>query len=696
MLIRHLIMANALLERICRKILIVFVLHGFAGEAFSLHSFFPTSHLASHSVIGASKSKRMTALLSSTTEQQQTTPSSTRNKNDVRSVSPYSIEEQWEALNSLVEGSGNPAFDARHIFGYGNPNHDLSMLQTLTATRLLDSRRSPNKLSIQELESQAQIFRKQHGPALNLQLAIQQQAVERNTIALAAEFKRASPSKGIMASDISITAAHQASIYAEAGATIISVLTEPRWFLGSFDDLTEARLATASEHGRPVILCKEFIVEEYLIAQAAAAGADTCLLIVAVTPQHLLARLIAYARKLGMEPLVEVHAMIELDVALACGAKVIGVNNRNLHTFQMDMGTSERIATEMRRRNLQLRTDYTLCALSGMSSADDVHRYRKAGLQMCLIGESLMRSPNPSLAIAGLCLNEEDYKKSVSTSNKDSMSVVGGAYTGGMKLIKVCGITSPDDAIVACQAGANLIGVIFAEKSKRKVTPQEAKAVVEAVRKFGERRERHAFELGARGEDPMRHLVRSSQDLVETATTRRPLVVGVFQNQDSEYIARMVEECGLDLVQLHGKEGFAAANPARCGGVPAIRVVDITIDPETGKAASTAVEEILGRITNDPIAILLDTAIKGKEGGGGTSTVFDWSIAQAVQNAGLPVLVAGGLTTDNVGTCVTSLRPFGIDVSSGVELTARAKNHDSVRAFVCMARQASVVANQGF
>ncbi|KAL7575941.1 hypothetical protein ACA910_000737 [Epithemia clementina (nom. ined.)] len=641
---------------------------------------------------------------------------------DAKSVSPYSKADQWEALNALLKGSNDPEFDARHIYGYGTVDHEPSMLQTVTATRLLDFQKLKSEKdapSQQQLEEQARAFRAQHGPVLNLQTVIQKQAAQ-DTMALAAEFKRASPSKGLMASDLSLPAAQQTSQYAQAGANIISVLTEPRWFLGSFDDLTQTRLATAAtvkeinpHQERPAILCKEFIAEEYLIAQAAAAGADTCLLIVAVIPQQLLQRLIEYARSLDMEPLVEVHTLQELDVALAAGAIVIGVNNRNLHTFQMDLSTSEKIAADLTRRQLDFQTNYTLCALSGMSSAADVHRYRQAGLQMCLIGESLMRSPNPSQAIASLCLNAADYENfnQQASNNKDRpLSSVSGAYTAGLQLIKVCGITKPEDATVACQAGANLIGVILAEKSKRKVSPEQAKAVVAAVRAFGERPERHDFARSSAGANgsahpALLHLLGKSRQLAQGATSRRPLVVGVFQNQEPEFIAQMVQECGFDLVQLHGNEGYAAANPEKCGGVPAIRVVDIYTDPTstvTSEGASensgsaAAVEEILSNLSSEPMVILLDTAIKGASSGGGTSTTFDWTLAQAVQNAGLPVLVAGGLTPDNVVDCVTSIRPFGVDVSSGVEKSPGVKDHDSVRNFVQSARQASNKANQSF
>ena len=528
-------------------------------------------------------------------------------------------------------------------------------------------------------------FSSQHGPMLNLQKVIQSQYPR---MALAAEFKRASPSKGDIGPNLN--AGEQAEKYASGGANIISVLTEPRWFKGSLEDMTQVRLQTTGKsYDRPAVLRKEFTVNKYQITEGIAAGADTILLIVAVLPQQLLKELIDHARSLGMEPLVEVHASSELEVALQAGAKVIGINNRNLHTFQMDLQNTEHVADMLTKQGCVFdhndpNSEYTICSLSGMSTAFDVDRYRKINVGMCLIGESLMRAADPSAAIAGLCLDPEDFAA--------SRAVAGGAYTGGTKLVKVCGVTNSDDALVACQAGANLIGVIFVPKSKRCVSTDQAKSVVQAVRTFGERTARTSLSI-SKQESPLNHLVSCSYSLEDAS--RRPMVVGVFQNQSPEFIREMVEECGLDLVQLHGNEGMEAANAESCG-VPAIRVVDIETDPETGKAAENAAEKLLESLSADPVAILLDTSIKGAKAGGGTGVTFDWSIAEKIQNAGLPVIIAGGLTPENVQDAVGSVRPWGIDVSSGVEATPGTKDHGKVTDFVGGARKAAIEASKGF
>jgi anthranilate synthase/indole-3-glycerol phosphate synthase/phosphoribosylanthranilate isomerase len=195
------------------------------------------------------------------------------------------------------------------------------------------------------------------------------------------------------------------------------------------------------------------------------------------------------------------------------------------------------------------------------------------------------------------------------------------------------------------------------------------------------------------GDQPLPRLVASARALEDAA--KRPLVVGVFQNQSPEFIQQMVAECGLDLVQLHGSEGMAAANVAKCHA-PAIRVVDIETDPGTGKASKDAVETLLKSVTTDPLAILLDTSIKGSKEGGGTGVTFDWSIAQQLQDQGLPVIIAGGLSVDNIKDAVGTIRPWGVDVSSGVEASPGKKDLPKVEAFVKNARDAAIEASKGF
>lgn len=212
-----------------------------------------------------------------------------------------------------------------------------------------------------------------------------------NSIALLAEIKRASPSKGDLVDPA--TAPSSASIglsYALAGASVISVLTEPKWFKGSLEDMRAVRAAVDSLPNRPAVLRKDFILDPYQIDEARVYGADTVLLIVAMLTDEKLAELYNYSLSRGMEPLVEVNNADELARALKVGAKVIGVNNRNLHDFEVDMGTTSRMADVIKEKYGS--EDVILIALSGITGREDVVRYASQGVGAVLVGESLMKA----------------------------------------------------------------------------------------------------------------------------------------------------------------------------------------------------------------------------------------------------------------------------------------------------------------
>lgn len=207
--------------------------------------------------------------------------------------------------------------------------------------------------------------------------------------AVLAEVKRASPSKG----DIypNAIAAEQALKYARAGASTISVLTEPHWFKGNLQDLVNVRKALDLEYAldtsmRPCVLRKEFIFNKYQILEGRLAGADTVLLIVKMLSQELLQELYQFAKiDMGIEPLVEVNSKDELERALAIGAKVIGVNNRDLHSFTVDLNTTSNLVESVPPGTL-------LIALSGIANTQDAEKYKKEGVHGFLVGEALMKS----------------------------------------------------------------------------------------------------------------------------------------------------------------------------------------------------------------------------------------------------------------------------------------------------------------
>ena len=204
-------------------------------------------------------------------------------------------------------------------------------------------------------------------------------------MAVIAEIKRASPSKGDIAP--CIEAGAQALSYAEAGAASISVLTEPTWFKGTLQDMHDARnCVDALGEGRPAVLRKDFLIDEYQVVEARAWGADTVLLIVASLSDASLQGLLEFSRAMGMEPLVEVNNEEEMERALKAGAQVIGINNRDLRDFSVDLGTTDRLAALGRSDGV------IIAALSGIQERSDVERFASAGATAVLVGESLMRA----------------------------------------------------------------------------------------------------------------------------------------------------------------------------------------------------------------------------------------------------------------------------------------------------------------
>jgi indole-3-glycerol phosphate synthase len=210
-------------------------------------------------------------------------------------------------------------------------------------------------------------------------------AIRAEGMSLIAEFKRRSPSKGVIRADVD--PADVAGAYERGGARALSVLTEPEFFSGSLDDLARAREATMLP-----ALRKDFVVDLYQIVEARAAGADAVLLIVAALPDPaLFADLAAAATHYGLAALVEVHSEGELDAAFEDEPAVVGVNQRDLRTFDVDKG----LAIRLRRR---VPPDVPVVAESGIVTRADVEALDEAGVEGMLVGETLMRAGDPARA----------------------------------------------------------------------------------------------------------------------------------------------------------------------------------------------------------------------------------------------------------------------------------------------------------
>ncbi|PSO58781.1 MAG: indole-3-glycerol phosphate synthase TrpC [Cyanobacteria bacterium QH_2_48_84] len=222
-------------------------------------------------------------------------------------------------------------------------------------------------------------------------LALQQSSSQPSLIA---EVKKASPSKGIIRADFDPVEIAQA--YERGGAACLSVLTDRKFFQGSFDNLVAIR-----QRVELPLLCKEFIIDPYQIYLARVAGADAVLLIAAILSDQELQEFLQVIQNLGMNALVEVHTLAELDRVLALsGVRLVGVNNRNLEDFTVDIGTTQQLLTERREQLHNL--DITLVSESGLYTPADLALVAEAGARTVLIGESLVKQTDLEQAVSSL------------------------------------------------------------------------------------------------------------------------------------------------------------------------------------------------------------------------------------------------------------------------------------------------------
>jgi anthranilate synthase/indole-3-glycerol phosphate synthase/phosphoribosylanthranilate isomerase len=460
-------------------------------------------------------------------------------------------------------------------------------------------------------------------------------------LSLMAEIKRASPSKGIIS--ISTCAPAQARKYALAGASVISVLTEPDWFKGSIDDLRAVRQSLEGMPNRPAVLRKEFVFDEYQILEARLAGADTVLLIVKMLEEPVLKRLYAYSQSLGMEPLVEVNTVEEMKIAVNMGSKVIGVNNRNLTNFEVDLDTTSRLMSIVPEGTV-------VCALSGISGPKDVEPYLKNGVGAVLVGEALMRASDTAQFITELLAGEQ--KPTIQAAAKKPF-------------VKICGTRSVQAAKTAIQAGADAVGIILVTGRKRCVSRETALAISAAV---------HSTQKPdyLEAEPPSSSIATNYFDHTarSLANSKHPLLVGVFRNQPLEFVLEQQRILDLDVVQLHGSE---PVEWAKLIPVPVVRAFKPN-EPGMGSRGYHALP-------------LLDSGI------GGTGTQLDLTEVRdaLAKDTGVRVLLAGGLDAGNVQRVLDVFKNLGgeferqiigVDTSSGVEGPDGEQDLEKIQAFV--------------
>ena len=470
-------------------------------------------------------------------------------------------------------------------------------------------------------------------------------------LSLMAEIKRASPSKGIIS--LATCAPAQARQYALAGASVISVLTEPEWFKGTIEDLRAVRQSLEGMPHRPAVLRKEFIFDEYQILEARLAGADTVLLIVKMLDVSTLNKLYEYSLSLGMEPLVEVNTVEEMDIAMNLEAKVIGVNNRNLTNFEVDLDTTSRLMHKVSK-------DMIVCALSGISGPEDVKAYRENGVGAVLVGEALMRATDTAAFVKELL----GASHTTSAENGIEHEAKNGADE---VLVKICGTQTPEAAKVAVEAGADMIGIILVEGRTRCVSKDAGLAISQVV-KTTLRSPNRRHPQGARTES------RASEYFEHTSTllrrSDRALLVGVFKNQPLSYILAQQQLLDLDVVQLHGSEPIEWASLIP---VPVIRRFGLD-EPGLGRRGYHSLP-------------LLDSAM----GGTGESLDITAVRKKLMADRGLRVILAGGLNPENLTKTFNQLSDVrssvvAADVSSGVEENG-AQSSEKIRAFITAAKR---------
>ncbi|WP_313626559.1 bifunctional indole-3-glycerol-phosphate synthase TrpC/phosphoribosylanthranilate isomerase TrpF [Atlantibacter hermannii] len=392
------------------------------------------------------------------------------------------------------------------------------------------------------------------------------------------ECKKASPSKGVIRDDFD--PARIAEVY-KHHASAISVLTDEKYFQGSFDFLP-----IVSQIAPQPVLCKDFIIDAYQIYLARFYQADACLLMLSVLDDEQYRQLAVVAHSLNMGVLTEVSNEEELERAIALEAKVVGINNRDLRDLSIDLDRTRQLAP-------RLGAGVTVISESGINNYAQVRELSHFASGF-LIGSALMGQDDLNAAVRSVLLGEN----------------------------KVCGLTRPEDASAAYEAGAIFGGLIFAASSPRVVTPEQAQAVM----------------AGA----PLRY-------------------VGVFRDNPVQDVVTLAETLSLSAVQLHGSEDQSYINTLRAAL------------PE-----SVAIWKALSVAHSLPVRDLhyVDRYVFDN-GQGGSGQRFDWSLlkGQDLDN----VLLAGGLAADN---CVEAakLGCRGLDFNSGVESAPGIKDSNKLAA----------------
>jgi indole-3-glycerol phosphate synthase/phosphoribosylanthranilate isomerase len=442
------------------------------------------------------------------------------------------------------------------------------------------------------------------------------------------EIKRRSPSKGAI--DENLDPLTQAGLYLAGGARFLSVLTEEAYFHGSLADL----IAVKKAYPQAAVLRKDFLLDVEDVEVSWKAGADAVLLIAAMLDTDVLQKMHERALRLGMAALVEVHSAEDVLKVKKIAPPLMGVNSRNLETFHLDL---------LRPPVIRSLCDWPAKSVfeSGVTGQELARFAGSLGFDGILVGEAAVRRPAvvPSL-IQGLCEGKAAAARRApradffwsALSRRLGRRSAAGADT---PLVKICGLTNPEDVHAADSLGADILGFVFAQSPRRT----------------------HA-------------------DFAASLPKTRALKAGVIVPRETggtidPGIAGLVKSGALDVLQIHGNlEELAGSAGILPGGLPAYGV----LQPRSAEEAAALIREY--QASGSAPRFLLDARVPGLAGG--TGKTLSPEIPDAAARAG-PLWLAGGITPENVCDMIKRWRPELIDLSSGVEASPGKKDHAKLR-----------------
>lgn len=484
-------------------------------------------------------------------------------------------------------------------------------------------------------------------------------ATSGSTLRVIAELKRASPSQGAIA--LELDPLQVAADYLAAGATALSVLTEPDHFGGSPEILCAVRQALPEA----LLLMKDFLLSPYQVWQARACGADACLLMASLLSPEQLHAMASLALELGLTPLIEVHSQQELTelmpllAALPAGQILLGINNRNLKTLQVDLQTTADLLPGI---PAALRTQLPVICESGLHRHSDLRQMQALGCQGFLVGTALMRTGQPGTALRQLLQGAVEqagsgFSEFATTPAQSEAMATGSAQTltasrpacaaSQRPWLKICGLTRAEDVRQALHGGADALGFVFYAPSPRALEPAAAEALFER------------------------------SGLLTLPVAAEPARVGVFVNAAAADVLTLARRLRLSHLQLHGDEDLAylaalqaLMTPAETRGLRLIKAVHLQNSGDLRSAARWPAE----------MQLLVDASpVPGSLARGGLGQRANWALAARLARQ-RPLILAGGLNPQNLASAWASVRPWGLDLASGVESAPGHKDPDKLQA----------------